>query len=1823
MDIADPTPAYESQVTESGYIMYPASEVQNLFWGLQKADEGRNPYNLSIAFRIQGRLDLNALSKALDTISALHPALRTIFFEKEGHLFQRVLPEYSIPLLHIPHEEWQVRYKGSSGEDILKSLLKQTLDLEKEPPVRVHVISPDREYHLLQFVIHHIISDNVSKSILLRQVSEIYNSISEGNKPRVQVPALTLGILAKEEQDWLVSQEAQDAENFLIGQLRNGGLGHPWPIPSLAPPSKKRSQTEIKSFQFDWDADSSGRIRAFTKTAETSLFRFMLGAYFLTLQRLMPGNPVTVGATVDTRRTKEERGVIGCLINTVPISMVSEGTELIGNFLERCDRLIAEAIGLARVPYLHMYESWRRGSQGQVTARWKTLFNFRAYNGNELKLTDTRSEYFLNQDEGWAADLTFILERRGQETQDQPISLDVHYDAGILSRQQVDAILECWKSVLIHCVNSHQTSVNEILLPGIGGRYSEWQRDLNTGNTRKRLESYWRERLSNMSEPVLLTPDHKSSGAWTGCISEVCLDLDEGIPELLDVYCQNEGLSRLSVWISAWQILQARLGKGEEVVLATPVSVIDNSEWHHDPGIFLNTIPIRTRVDENLSFRSFCVSGHRSLVQDISHGQLPYEDIIRVSGLDLGSENKGLPQVMFQHQREFERIMTNADVKDSNPKFRYNGIPLSVHLTEERGSVTALLSYDTGIYSSQRAESILKRFQSVVTQVLANPDICIADIDILLPGELKLIMDLSGRRNEVSFADTTLHAIFRNTALRYPGRTAVIEADGRETSYSDLFNKMRHVAAYLRRLDLTKESVIAVQMQRSASLMASMLGILESGYSFLLLEPSLPMDRLRTISEQARVQVLISEEGMPVVSGFSNRTHLYGDIMQWVILEDDDPQGFTEPSSLACVIFTSGSTGVPKGVMLEHRNLVNYLFFLRDFYSLTQDVRSLQKTLFSFDVCLYELLLPMTTGGSIVMAETGREMDMQRLVDVVIRNRVTYLFFTPAQLQLFIEVPEIGKINGILEIILSAGEALDGITMQQCLSIIDVDLSNAYGPAEAGAVTQWMCYNSNEYTKPPIGIPNPNVDILIMDKLGRHVPPGMPGEIWIGGAQTGRGYINNEEETIKRFVDDPIEPGSGRRYYRTGDLAYFLQDGNIRFLGRMDDQLKILGVRIELGDVTSALKRCEGVREAVVLSESDGKGSNRLRAWVTLKEGFVGDESRISSSLLELLPGYMVPFRIHVMDSIPLTSHGKTDHLALKAYAESEWNAFDGLPLSTTTEQKLAKIWSDLLGIKVLFRNADFFQLGGHSLMAMRLSGRIIKDYNISISLADLYTDGRLDRLAGRVDKALLEKAESHRSGDFEYKPEVVWKGKGSLSVYSFFFGPNNIKKMAEYCQWEWSVMEFTDPQILKGEVPDQPVESLAPVYADAILKVHEQGPILLMGSCIRGIDAYATACRLQQMTPHPIHVLLFDTRYPQAPLESAALGDKFNKLKQSLSGIFVASMTEAIRKLAEMAIRGSVTANRAIRLFVREAVAYRLFDPEWYLMNYPDVDESGVDPILHYFTMGWREFRDPSLIFNRSLYRHFYQGYDIEQQNPVLHYLLTGRLHTSVRTAVRELYTSEDDLGRIMESGWFDTYAYTRAYPSIPNYGRAPLSHYMAIGWRYARKPYSDYDPEWFSLNFPGFVPGSDNPLRHLLRMPEIPVRPGKDPERNAGEAFFQAPITPTAVTSIPKREKANHDKAQKIPFSKADWDILKVRSVIRSRYKPESFKGNLYLFVNQFLHTRNPSLGWQDGPHGSIKSIRMHGDHYSYLIEDFKENASKLNETMNRIFVKGMSEG
>jgi len=1402
--------------------------------------------------------------------------------------------------------------------------------------------------------------------------------------------------------------------------------------------------------------------------------------------------------------------------------------------------------------------------------------------------------------------------------------------------------------------------------------------------------------------------------------------LSEELSDRFHAFAAEPGMSAFQLWVGTYGLTLQRLMPGVAVTIGLPVDLRRRTEETELVGCLMNLVPVTLEAELPETVDGYLRRVGRRVLEAMEHARLPWLRIREESLTDERSIRKAGWRTLINFKEDYAGALSIPGARVEALPFIQTGHSADLVLTLQvaRGRSLAdrvdwTAEPSAVALSSGDAYCLLETWRSVIGQCVYRNASRVADIDILLPGERERIRELSGIDNIRPYPDTTIHERFHHTASLHPQRPAVIRADGTETDYQELRQQARHVASFLLHRGLQREQVVAIHLHRSPELLATLLGILEAGGAFLLLEPGLPSERICRMLEQAEVSLLIRSAGMPALPGFTGTFLEIDDLMRSDVPGHPENTVHSEPSSLAYVIFTSGSTGVPKGAMVEHRNILNRLFYTRDALCFGMDDRTLQKSPLSFDVCLTELLLPMITGGAIVLADPDGDIGMQRIADLVVRHRATYLHFAPSLLRAFLEVPDVRKVNGILRMIRCGGESLPEALMQDCLSTLDTVLFQSYGPAEAAiAVTLWKCHTGHGHLKPPIGTPNANVDILLLDAQGRPVPPGLPGELWIGGAQTGRGYIHNPEETAKRFVGDPLRPGSGRRYYRTGDLARFLADGNLLFLGRLDDQVKVRGVRIEPGDVAAGLLQCTGVHQAVVLPEPDGEGSQRLRAWVTPQPDTSLSEAAIRAGLAARLPAYMVPFRIHLIDAVPLTTHGKTDHRALRALAEADTDTMsEGLPLSSPTELRLAQLWSQLLRVEVRYADADFFRLGGHSLLAMRLSALLRQEFGVPLPFAPFFADGRLDALSSIIDAGIAARRPDHPATPSAPEGEPVLpdaiplhSAAGPGTLYFCAGGFDDVKQLVDYLSatfhWTWNVVYLPDPQLRSPDTAVTSLQQLGAAYAQTIRSHHAGGPIVLSGLCLHGRDAHATAAELERRTDLQPQLVLFDTSHPtglkRTPLAAKAASTRWTDVLQ-----------QALQRLQARLHPPAIPPHRihscdAETLFrIRDAMLQlRLFDESWYRGFYLDVARAGVDPALHYVAEGWKEERMPQPWFHAETYailepafrkrtkdplRHFLaygirnpatrrsilsfaeqwasmingpfpqdvfdaewyrsryaevkhfryppfihyllhgwmerrlpschfdthryaaicSAYEPETSNPVMHYLLKGRYDATIESAVRGWRLTDRQADRLLDAGWFDPRWYAEAYPDTPlvsrmSPARAALAHFLAIGWTHGRLPFPDYSPASFEREFPGYRPGNDNPLRHLLALDRIPVRiPASEADQPLSVAGPSQAHTSTA---------APHPAAD-ASHAEAEVFILRGRRV-RVAYAPESLRATLHVLANQHLFDRDATLGWTDGVHGKLHTHRLAGDHASYLSDDLRRNAPMIHGILERIF-------
>jgi len=523
------------------------------------------------------------------------------------------------------------------------------------------------------------------------------------------------------------------------------------------------------------------------------------------------------------------------------------------------------------------------------------------------------------------------------------------------------------------------------------------------------------------------------------------------------------------------------------------------------------------------------------------------------------------------------------------------------------------------------------------------------------------------------------------------------------------------------------------------------LGILKAGGAYVPLDPDYPEERLAFMLEDASVSVMLTQRHLlDALPGHSGHTICLD--TQWEEIAQHShnaPVNETTPANLAYVIYTSGSTGKPKGVMNTHQGICNRLLWMQDQYQLTSVDAVLQKTPFSFDVSVWEFFWPLLAGVRLVVARPGGHQDPAYLVRIIVEQHITVIHFVPSMLRYFLEASGIKRCTSLRHVICS-GEELSRDLQERFFSRMNSQLHNLYGPTEAAVdVTHWTCLRSSKLRIVPIGRPVANTTTYILDSSLQPVPIGVTGQLYLGGVQVARGYLNRPELTAEKFIRDPFDEKQEARLYKTGDLARYLPDGNVEFLGRIDHQVKIRGFRIEIGEIEAVLGQHPELQETTIIAREDQFGDKCLVAYVVPGKKAPISINDLRSFLKGKLPGYMVPSAFVVLDSLPLTPNGKIDRKALPGLTmeRSDIESVFVRP-RTPVEEILCGIWCDVLGLKEVSIHNNFFDSGGHSLLATQVMSRISKALELEIPLRFLFEAPTPAGLAMRITQNQAEVAD-------------------------------------------------------------------------------------------------------------------------------------------------------------------------------------------------------------------------------------------------------------------------------------------------------------------------------------------------------------------------------------------------------------------------------------------------------------------------------------------------
>jgi amino acid adenylation domain-containing protein len=1010
-------------------------------------------------------------------------------------------------------------------------------------------------------------------------------------------------------------------------------------------------------------------------------------------------------------------------------------------------------------------------------------------------------------------------------------------------------------------------------------------------------------------------------------------------------------------------------------------------------------------------------------------------------------------------------------------------------------------NYDKYIFADDDIKMLAARWQQLIKQCIDRPDVPVGCLDILTPAERQtMLYDWNSTARDFQ-SMVPLHELFELQVRKHGDRPAILSEMG-DLTYSELSRLSNDMARLIMEKGIGERQVVAIHMNRSPELIVAMLAVLKSGSAFLNIDPDLPSDRKKFMAEQVGAAIIISD--------------IEDDDLYSILIDVIPLKNFHVPASPASesilhekiadlsmpayVIFTSGSTGKPKGVTIAHRSILNLVLHSQEMYGYGPDDRTLQKAALSFDVSIFEIFLPLVSGGAVVLCGPENLPLPEHLVELMVKFRVTDVEFVATMLSQLLQVEGVERLNTHLRTIRCGGESMDLHLMQRCHEVFTARIVHDYGPAEAAVtVCAWDCEPGYTQDPLPIGKPYANNRLYVLDQSGRPVPPGVIGELYIGGAQVGLGYIHQPELTLDYFVEDPFDLSGTSKLYRTGDLVKYLPDGNIVFVGRNDDQVKIRGQRVELEEVAAALRQCEGILAAVVLADKSNTGRLTLNAYIRTAPSIFQGIGLLADQLGKLIPRHMIPQYFHEVSVIPMTVHGKVDKTALRDMSKRTLQleaSFE--PPADKLEQELAILWCEQLGLERVGRTDDYFTLGGHSLQLMRIMSSVKQQYGVEVDLRKFYRSSQLRDMA-----LMIEEARSYPSKTddaLKIDPVPIWEETGTQHVYITIGGDGRMsgftkyRKMGQWLGGPWKMYALPDPEASSGKVPAMPLEELAQKYAEAILRHQPEGPYILMGECIGGMDTFAIGCALQKLTDAEVRLFMLDTVAPDPEKDNTRhdLPKVFdprtlfqtresNQENSRFTGIFqrIRQWLMNIRKLPADIEPGSYRFNRMKKV----AIEYQLFNEEFYLKNNPGIDVSGCDPFLHYMNLGWMEGRAPSSSFNISLYRQISPRFHTRTENPILHFLNTGMVDIRMRRSVRKLPSLDALLiDTVNKYKLIDETWYLDNNPDVKASGQDPLIHYIHWGYSEKRDPSPIFNRRSYRLICPYYDMDHQNPILHFV---------------------------------------------------------------------------------------------------------------------------------------------
>ena len=873
--------------------------------------------------------------------------------------------------------------------------------------------------------------------------------------------------------------------------------------------------------------------------------------------------------------------------------------------------------------------------------------------------------------------------------------------------------------------------------------YAVWQREWLQGEVVERQLGYWKQRLAGA--PVLELP---SLGPRPGQLTQeggkVRLRIGEQVTRGLRELSRREGVTLFMTMMAAYVVLLHRYSGQEDIVVGTPISGRRRLETEELMGMFLNMLAMRIDVSGNPRFVELMRRVRQEALGGYGNQDVPYDKVVEQVQRERDNSRTPLIQasLVVQHEARQQWELGGMRLRSEEVDTGRTKFDISLIVKEEGEEMEVVLQYRKQMYEGRMVERMVRQLERVMEAVVKDEEARVGEIEMMSKEERdEVIEGWNDTRREYG-ESRCVHEIFEQEAESGADKVAVI-FDDQQLTYGELNRRANNLAHRLRELGVGAEVRVGIYVERSMEMVVGLIGIMKAGGAYVPLDVGYPQERLRYILEDTKALVVLTQrelrEGVEWAGVEVVELDREEECKDEEVRRGENVSNETGSGNAAYVIYTSGSTGQPKGVVITHSALVNLLLAMQEEIALGMQDRFFSVTRLTFDIAALELYLPLIIGGQVQVSRelTAASSDFKHILN---DSQATVMQTTPSGWRFLMNAGWNGEQRMKL---LCGGEALESDLTLDLLKY-GADVWNVYGPTET---TVWSLLQRLQEAAVgatiPIGRPIGNTQVYILDKFLQPVPVSVAGELYIGGAGLARGYLNRPELTAEKFVPNPFSSAPGERLYRTGDLARYQNDGKLVFLGRIDQQVKIRGYRLELGEIEAVLRQHPEVEQAVVTVKQEADGDKRLVGYIVSRHEPGPSAEQLRGYLKGKLPEYMVPSFWVMMEQMPLTGSGKVDRKGLPEPEIVSGGGEEYREAKTPTEELVGGIWEEVLKVGRVGRKESFFEIGGHSLLAMQVVSRIYQVFHLEIPIRTLFDRATIAELAATIDSLRGEGKES------------------------------------------------------------------------------------------------------------------------------------------------------------------------------------------------------------------------------------------------------------------------------------------------------------------------------------------------------------------------------------------------------------------------------------------------------------------------------------------------